>query len=200
MASMGGFVRHELFKLADSLDAMGKKQVPFAAARSLTEVAFRAKNDVVALESAKFDRPTPFTLRGPGFTSATKSNLRSKVFIKDIQAQYLALQETGGTRSPAKTALVVPAGVRLNQYGNLPKGALARLKGQKNIFIGNVGGIGGVWQRLPGDALKLLIRFAPEAKYKPVFTYHSTVAARVTRDLPIVLRLAIVQAVKTAKP
>jgi hypothetical protein len=199
MASLGGFVRHELFKLADELSDLAKKQVPFAVARSLTDVARLAKGDVVAQEAAKFDRPTPFTLRGPAFAPATKANLRSKVFIKDIQAGYLALQETGGVRLPSKTALVVPAGARLNQYGNLPKGALQRLKGQRNVFIGNVDGIGGVWQRLPGDQLKLLIRFTPEAQYKPKFGYHAVVEARVRRDLPALLRNNLTKALRTAR-
>lgn len=186
-------------ELKATLDDLARKQVPFAAARGLTEVAFRAKSDVDALVKEKFDRPTPFTQHAAGFAPARKESLRAKVFIKDAQAEYLALQETGGIRTPAKTALTIPARIALNAYGNMPKGALKRLKGQRNVFIGNVNGIGGVWQRLPGDQLKLLIEFKPSAKYKPQFGYHQTVQARVTRDLPLVLRLALVQALRTAR-
>ncbi|TDH58250.1 hypothetical protein E2C06_33595 [Dankookia rubra] len=53
---------------------------------------------------------------------ATKRELVAEVFVKDRQAEYLALQETGGTRQPAKQALVIPGkDASLNSYGNLPR-------------------------------------------------------------------------------
>ena len=198
---MAGFavnIRHDVFKLRDQLDDFAKRQMPFATARALTTLASLAKTDVIAALPQRFDRPTPFTQRGPAITVATKSRLRATVYIKDIQAQYLALQETGGTRQPPKQALIVPVDIKLNAYGNIPKGQLAKLKGKPNIFVASVNGIGGFYQRLPGDKLKLLVRFTPQATYKPRFGYHALVEATVTRNRTAVLRSALTNALRTA--
>jgi hypothetical protein len=199
MAGLSVNIRSDVWKLKDQLDDLAKTQIPFATARALTTLATLAKAEVITALPQRFDRPTPFTMRGPAITVATKASQRATVYIKPIQAAYLALQETGGERTPPKTALVVPVQITLNAYGNIPKGQLARLKGKGNVFVANVNGIGGFWQRLPGDKLKLLVRFTPEAQYKPRFGYHLLVANVVTRNRTAVLRAALANALKSAR-
>ena len=57
---------------------------------------------------AKGGEPKSFTVNSVVAKPATKSTLSAMVFIKDKQAAYLALEETGGTREPKGTALVLP--------------------------------------------------------------------------------------------
>ena len=41
-------IRHDVWKLKDTLDDLAKKQLPFATARTLTAVAVLGKGDVVS--------------------------------------------------------------------------------------------------------------------------------------------------------
>ena len=91
----------------------------------------------------------------------------------------------------------MPKQIKTNQYGNLPKAALAKLRGKPDIFIGAIKTksgevINGVWQRpyirpdqkvrgkstVPKGAnttgkLKLLIRFADAQTVKKKWGYHA---------------------------
>jgi hypothetical protein len=173
--------------ITSSLRDLARKQIPYATARALNGLAKRAVVAEQTAMKAQLDRPTPFTLRGISFMRATKANLTATMFIKDIQARYLAPEIVGGKQVLGRgRAILVPAAGQalLNVYGNLPRGALARLRGKANIFIGSItvkgSHIGGVWQRIAvakGDKsgvskrrgtfyskehglLKLLIRFS----------------------------------------
>lgn len=125
------------------------RQLPFVTAVALTSVVKLAQVAEQRALPSVFDRPTPFTERGIAVRPATKSVPSAAVYVRPIQAAYLHLEETGGTRQPAKRAIVMPAAARTNVYGNLPRNALSRLKGRNDVFVGQVGGIGGVWQRPP---------------------------------------------------
>ena len=54
------------------------------------------------------------------------------VGIKAKQAEYLGIQETGGERLPRGRALVLPSQARVNQYGNIPRKAVARALSRPN--------------------------------------------------------------------
>lgn len=203
MAGITINIRQDVWKLRDQLDNFGKTQMPFATARALTAVATLAKGDVLTAMPQRFDRPTPFTERGPSVAVATKSSQRAKVFIKDKQAQYLKLQETGGVGLPKKRALVIPVDIKLNAYGNMPNHALLRMKGKRGVFVGSVTlksghKIAGFWQRLPNHHLRLLAEFFPQAKFKPRFGYNEIVRRRVSRDINRVLKDQIDRAMRTA--
>jgi hypothetical protein len=150
-----------------------RRQVPFAISLMLNSLAGMVRDAETEALSDVFDNPTPFTRRAFGVRSATKHNLTAYVFAKDIQAQYLEPWETGGRQVlGSKRAILTPKGARVNQYGNLPKGRLATLKAQSNVFIGAVKTkkgetINGVWRRPARrngkSTLKLMIRFSDPA-------------------------------------
>lgn len=175
-------VRSDFWKFRDGLTDLQKTQMPFAAARALTDTAKAAKDGVTAELPSIFDRPTLFTQRAIGTKSARKNDLVAEIFVKDIQADYLRLEETGGTRLPEKTALVIPVDAQRNQYGNMPKGYLQRMKARADVFSGVINGVGGFWQRLPDGRLKLLAAFEKKASYKPRFDFHGRVGVIVTRE------------------
>jgi hypothetical protein len=181
-----------------SLNDIARKQIPFATARALTTTANLVQARITRELPTIFDRPTPFTMRAIGVTPATKTNQTAVVFVKDAQAKYLEIEETGGTRTPAGVALVLPGTIKLNMYGNMPKGALQRAKAKTNVFVGTVHGVSGFWMRTKGG-LKLLAEFKAKATYKPIFKFNERAEQSVKRIFPARLRLALDTALKTAK-
>ena len=126
-------------RMERALQTLARDQVPFAAARSLNDVARSASVRVNAGMATVFDRPTAFTDRAavaPISLAAQKDRLSAVVTLRPIQARYLLREEIGGTRSPADntrrpdaTALVLPGrGLALDAHGNIPAGTLRRLK------------------------------------------------------------------------
>ena len=174
------------------------RQVPFAIAKALTLTARDARQDVMDKLPAIIDRPTPFTLRGIGYKPANKVNLSAEVFIRDVQAQYLAKLIRGGTEMPKKRALVEPATIRLNQYGNLPRAALSRLRGRKDTFAANINGVGGIWKR-QGSGVKLLVKFEQQREVKKQFDFAAIVRASVAKRWPLHFERALRDAMATAK-
>jgi hypothetical protein len=179
------------------------RQAEFGMAKALTAVAKMAQVEVEAQMPRRFDRPSPFTQRGIGIRAARKGALKAAVFVRPIQARYLRVEEEGGTRRPARRALVIPINARKNQYGNLPARALLRLKARPDVYVGTLSfksgeEIGGVWQRGKG-APKLLIRFVGEAEYKPRFGFRQTVVTVVRAHLRDEAVKEINAAIRTAR-
>ncbi|MBX6382093.1 MAG: hypothetical protein IRZ07_03830 [Microbispora sp.] len=192
----------DIRKATRFLDDAARRQIPFATAKALTATADAARIAVTRSLPQTFDRPTPFTLRAIGIKAATKRDLTARVFVKDAQAKYLALEETGGTRTPDKgVALVMPKAVARNAFGNIPKGMLQRLKRQKNVFVGKPEGsnAGGFYRRLKNDKLQPLAIFFSKAVYRPKFGFKAQVETVARRVFPVALREALKQALATAR-
>jgi len=174
-------IRGELKPLQRAFVGFRAKQVPFATSLALNSLGRRVQAAETKDVANTFDSPTPFTQKAFRMEVATKSRPKVLIAAKDIQAAYLEPYVVGGSRYlGAKRAMLAPRGVRLNQYGNLPRAKLATLKGKPGIFIGPVTTkagkvINGVWQRAgaksgrrgrgpraqakPPGGLKLLIQF-----------------------------------------
>ena len=90
-------------------------------------------------------------------------SLTAKVFMMDAAARYLDPYEFGGVNVLNSQALLKPIGAveDLNQYGNLPRNLIARLKGRSDVFIGKVktkaGWVDGVWQRKTEEGGRALV-------------------------------------------
>lgn len=191
----------EFQRFALTLNDLGRKQLPFAAAKALTRTAQTARDEVVRGMPTAFDRPTPFTTRGITIISARKTRLEASVLVKDIQAEYLRLQEAGGMRQPKKRALITPRGVKLNQYGNIAQRGLARIKAKKTTFVGTVRGVGGFWERNDAeDTVRLLARFDGPKQVTPHPFFFPRVEAVMRRDFDRLLGDAIAHAMASARP
>lgn len=106
------------------------KQARFAAARTLNEVARQVQTEALPQGLQRsLDRPTPFTTspRGTFVQPATRDRLVASVVFKERQASYLRYQVFGGERRPNRRALRLPTDIKLDQYGNLPKGIIRQL-------------------------------------------------------------------------
>lgn len=192
-------VKDDIAAVVRQIDAQFSRQVPFATAKALTETAKEVQRAITDELPRVFDRPTPFTQRGVGMTWATKANLTSKVFLKDVQRDYLALQVTGGTRTPKRKALVVPAAIGLNPYGNLPRGKIKSLLARKDVFSGSVRGVGGIWQRTRGGGLKLLVAYEQKTIYRQRFPFGALAQKTIERRLLPNFRAAMASAIASAR-
>jgi hypothetical protein len=117
-----------------ALMVLERDQMPFAIARTLTEMAQLGRATITRDIPTIFSqggRPKALTIDSVSMKSATKSTLAAEVFIKDKQAAYLQLEETGGTRNPRGVALVLPgsdAADLHDVHGNLIEGLVRRLR------------------------------------------------------------------------
>jgi hypothetical protein len=149
--------------VADTLQALDyrRNQIPFAAALALTRTAQAVQVAQVAEMRDVFDRPTPWTLKGVAIKPATKTDLRSFIFLKDRTAmssggapadEYLTPEIRGGSRElkrfelmfrsigvlPSSHFMVPGQGAKLDQYGNMARGQIVQLLSYFQAF--RVGG------------------------------------------------------------
>ena len=99
-----------------------QKQIPFATSFAINEVAKEVVQEEKQQMQQRLHNPTPFTLRGVSKTFASKKNLQSRVFVKPIQLGYLKYAIEGGVNNDR--GLVPQQALKLNQYGNMTRGAL----------------------------------------------------------------------------
>jgi hypothetical protein len=112
------------------------KQTRFAAALTLTMLAKDGQKVAQARIGEAFDNPTRFTRNAIAITPAKKTYLVSTVFAKDAQAEYLALEETGGGRKPEPgRPIIVPAAIKVNVHGNIPRGRIKREIAKDRTFV-----------------------------------------------------------------
>jgi hypothetical protein len=220
-------IRSDIKALEKSLDRFAMKQLPFATATALTALARRVQEkETSALPTALHKKPTPFTMRAFGVIGATKATLTAVVFAKDAQAKYLAPSEFGGPQLlGTKRALLNPKDIQLNQYSNIPKGTVGRLKGRADIFIGSIqtqkaGVISGVWQRVrvtpkgagrrhphhrgsiynaDHGALRLLIRWGEGTEVSAHLGYHDRARLVVQQNFQAEFSKAMDKALATMK-
>lgn len=197
-----------------------KKQIPFATAQALSHTAKKIQDAEKLNMQKTLENPTLFTINSVKSAGARKSSLSAKVYVMPTAEQYLAPLEFGGEHYLSGKALLNPKNVRLNKYGNLPKGKLSSLDSKPNVFVGKIDGARGFWQRKKykkvskrakrskngtrraprkQPKLKLLIRYGDAIEAQPVLNYFE-VAQQLARDLlPVEINAALALAMKTAK-
>ncbi|NWC92634.1 MULTISPECIES: hypothetical protein [unclassified Pseudomonas] len=215
-------VRANVKELSKALSALAYKQIGFATAQALTALAKEVQADEIQNIASTFKKPRPFTQKSVGVQGARKDTLKASVFVRPIAAKYLEPYEDGGNHVLPGTskAILNPKDIKLDQYGQLPRGVLDRLKARKDIFIGPVktksGIVNGVWQRVPpkngkgarrGRAavaalpghLKLLIRFGDSLAVNKRLNYRSRAKVLVDRRFNAVFGEAMAKALASAR-
>jgi hypothetical protein len=155
-----------------ALIQLEQEQMPYATARALTDMAKLGQAVITRDIPQLFGQggpPKPFTIASVVAKSATKDNLAAMVFIKDKQAAYLALEETGGTRQPKGRALLLPGSERAelhDVHGNIPEGLLRKLRSAARKTSKNAA----VASKRAKAALARASRKAPGAGVRPAVT------------------------------
>ncbi len=99
---------------SDALANIAKKQIPFAIAKTLTQVAQQSQSEVRKSIKEKFF----IRKKSGGFESsirikpATKTNLTAEVYT---MAAFAALQQTGGIKKAKDGRLAIPSYQNINQ-------------------------------------------------------------------------------------
>lgn len=201
-------VRQDLKRVTKSLSDFAEKQIPFATAQALSALGKMVEKAEVAEIAETFPTATPFTKGGVGLRRARKDRLQAEVYLRDVTATYLAPYIDGGVHHLNSRALLNPKAINTNQYGNIPRGRLGQLKGQKSTFIGTVqtkaGAVSGVWRRLPakkgqGPKLQLLIRFSDALPVKQRLAWQPVAQKIVDRNFDRVFGQAMARAIATAR-
>lgn len=199
-----------------------RKQIPFAAAKALTNVAKQIKDAQTTAIKRTFDNPTPFTANSVRAQGARKDNLKARVFIMDTASGYLEPFESGGNHKLNGRALLNPKGIRLNKYGNLGNRKMSQRKND-NTFIGEVNGVEGLWRRKKSTkgkkgkkrakrspngtrrvrknqpAPKLLIRFGDALPVRQHLGYFDRANKMAAALMPTAMAKALDEALRTAK-
>jgi len=196
-------IKHNIRDVERGLNDVARRQIPYATALAINDVL----NDIMGnwgkrLQKA-LDRPTPFTLKAFAVRRATKRSLTGTVFAKRVQAEYLAWLEDGGNRHPKKKAIIVPAKLRLNKYGNIPKGKIARTLSDPKTFSGKPRGgnrPGGIWRRTGNNThLELLVYYASRAKYSRRLELIAGAMKTANARLPGAMLRAMLRAIGSAR-
>jgi len=208
-------IKADLKPLQRAMINLGAKQVPFAMSLALNNLAKGVQAEERAAVDQTFKSPTPFTVNAFRIEVATKSRPIAVVAAKDIQAEYLEPYVVGGNRSlGTKRGMLAPRGVNTNQYGNLTKGTLQRLKGKPGVFVGPITTragktINGVWQRPVAkrgrgavqakSGLKLLIQFEDTTPVQKHLPFEQRARAYVSRHAAAEFNAALQRALATAR-
>uniref|UniRef100_A0A3B0M8B5 Prophage minor tail protein Z (GPZ) n=1 Tax=Arsenophonus endosymbiont of Trialeurodes vaporariorum TaxID=235567 RepID=A0A3B0M8B5_9GAMM len=200
-----------------------RRQIPFATAQAMTSVVRKIEQAQKFTLQRQLEKLTQFTIKSVGSKGARKDDLRVKVFVRDIAASYLEPFEVGGVHKLKSAALLNPKNVKLNKYSNLPRNKLSQLKSKDNVFIGDIDGINGVWQRQKTKKgkknkkrlkrssngtlraqqkqpmPKLLIRFGDALPVEPVLAYQDRAQKMAQALLPQEISRAFDEAICTAK-
>jgi hypothetical protein len=144
-----------------------------------------------------------------------------------VQAQYLMRQEQGGLRQPVPGSPInIAVGQRLNQYGNISRGALAKVRAKPNVFVAKGKGKTkhlppGLYERLDvrskkglgsrrgrkvttgrgnqKSRLSMLVAFERQARYQPRFRFGERVI-KIARDtIQRELQVSIADAMRTMR-
>lgn len=218
-------IKHDMDVAARWARAMAADQVPFATAVALTRVAADAATELARELPKYLDKPTPFTMRAFSISRADKRTLTSAVFAKDAQAKYLQWQVFGGNRAPSRVAQKLPTAIKLNDFGNIPRGEIARLvklaqagkrltkasgrrlavSSKVDLFYGDPGNgtPPGIFKRVvQGDQHRLipLVLFTKQPAHYQQRLPMRAIVERVVRDrFPAHFRAALDQAVRSAR-
>lgn len=183
------------------MDAVKRKQVPFAASRALNDAMLdkgkgARQAEVEALEKY-IDRPTRFTKQGFKVTRSTKRNLTAIIEIPQDRWKYMQYHVRGGVE-PGTHA--VPVNVSTNRYGSI--GNVRKHANKSGAFVRTINGVGGIWQRIGGKKskrLKLLVRFHKSAKYHKRYPFGEATRKAVRRAFPAFFEKRFREAMRTAR-
>ena len=178
-----------------------EKQLPFATALALTNVAFEVRRDTQQrLPSWLKINKTKFFTSSVVVEKATKSNLVARVgFLERVQLIHM-MEDVPVTRKQVRQMIAVPNNATRSKKGNITKAnrPKALLEGGK-AFQKTIGGVPGVWQYV-NRKLSLIWAYEKETKYETKFTkFRDNAYSVIEKKMAKAMEDALVRAVQTAK-
>jgi len=168
-------VTADIAKATEHLSDLVRQHVPNAAAKALTRTAIDARDAVRDGLPERFNLRRPWISRGIGVTPAKPRTLMAEVWSRD---RFMALQETGGTKS-GKLAIPVGSMAQTAQTRVIPKSQWpGRLLAKKNVFYR----AGSVFERRDEKRILALYLLRRQQKVKPRFGMADTVRSVALRE------------------
>lgn len=175
------------------------KQIIFAAAQSLTEVAKESQTAVIA------DIEQTFTTRGKWYLPSNKFGIRVKAAKKNdltsevkTAADWLALHETGGTKTPQGKHLAVPTdNVRRTKRQIITRSQ--RPKNLKRSFVIQTASGPVLFQRRGKKKIVAVYDLEPKVKIKKESTVIEPTRRTVQQRFDAIFEKNLAKAVQTAK-
>lgn len=176
-----------------------QNSVNFGVAKTLTGAAWESRKAVQANLPKWLDIRKPFLAQSIVVNRATKERLVSEVQFLP-RAKMAFLLEEGGTKRPKGKSLAVPVRGNIDPKKITKSKRPAALLARKDTFSAEIRGVAGVWQRLPGQRLKLLYAYEPQARFeKGKIHFRKTVDNVARKFIQNNLSKNLAQAFKTSK-
>lgn len=178
-------------QLDDNLAQVAGKQLPFAASLALNRTATGARDAVRDNLPKRFKLRNQWTKGGIQAQMGTKTNLLARV----VAPGYMAIQETGGERTPNAAGRTLAAPVADASASRvIPKGKRPRaLLAGKAFIIGAKDGDAGVYQR-KGKQIRLMWWLSDSQQYEERFEFEADVKAHVGQRFSSNFKTALAQA------
>lgn len=130
------------------LDSIQRKQVPYATALALNDVAFEARKAEQNAQRQYLDKPARFTTMGYQVKKADKRKLTAVIFVPQNRWNYLRYVVEGGlsTRTGVKHSVAIDHSL-LNKFGSLPRNKVKSLARKKGHFFGSSKGSNYLFKR-----------------------------------------------------
>ena len=220
----------------DGLDRMRNqlgelsRQMPFIASKALNDVGFAVRDALVAEMVGTFDAVKPWTLRQIHIEKSTKQNLAVEIGPKSIIKErklgkighVLAPHIFGGQRVNRKAErklqamglmpsgfMAVPAGVKLDGFGNITKATWAKfaeLQRYSKLFVALSGKprvahlAPGIYERMGnGKRVRALVLFVARANYRKRLNWEPRARDAVSRSFPSAFSRAVEYAIRTTR-
>jgi hypothetical protein len=187
------------------LGQLATKQVPFATAKALTRVAQDAQAEVRKELPHRFTLRSSWLVQGIRIVPAEKRDWPKARAIVGTRDQFLEIQETGGTKRPAKGAknLAIPTAAttsRRTGTGRIPIARKPRaLLDRPDVFVKDHGIRQRRRRKTSGTPVLTLFLLRPAAKIKPRLGLRETVQKVVEDRYALRFREAFDQAIQTPR-
>ena len=220
-------VESNIKEVAQYLNHIQLRQLPFATSKALNDTAWQARAALMAQAPKKMDRPTPFTVKDFRVKRATKRDLDAIVYVAGTtglkgseadRTKYMTFVVDGGIRLPERKAVAVPVNVKQNKYGNMGRKQIATLLNKSNTFSGVPRGQrwnqsdAGIWQRgndsggtwtaqrkTRGKTIKMLVAWEPQTKHEKRFPFYDIAGGVVRSRFRGNFKVALTRALRTAR-
>lgn len=183
-------------QIANELDAIAAKQVPFAASLALNRTATGARDVVRGNLPKRFRLRNQWTQRGIQAKPSTKRNLMALLTAPG----YMQIQETGGLKHPNVSRLLAAPtdelqGNRVIRKSMRPRAVMSQGKG---FVLPTGSGRAGVFQR-KRKQIRMLYALTPDQHYDERFHFEDDVREHVGLHFSANFRDALAQALGSAR-
>jgi len=206
-------ITDNISSVSRGLTKIGRKQIPFVTAQTLSQLAFEAMQEEKLQVPRHLDRPTPYTKSGFKYRRANKRDLEALVYIDKSEPggsrDYMRFPIHGGVSKAKGRALTHPTkNTKLNRYGNLPRNFAAKALAKKSKFFSGIprGMNGqenaGVWERHGGKRnprIKMVVQWKTSRLYTAKFPFYAIAGRVVAKRTNRIFNEQFERAMRTAK-